>query len=655
MQPRAKLVILPRKEGSPARPPHPEEKRRRVVLNSARLRPPKRDGDVLTPLPRDNRYPLSRESIEAIREVGRRPKRPWPLPKRQREAEVFKAPMWLTIRRLFSWFSAVGYYAWLWLSDRATGRSGDEHSAERLRATVERMGDTFVKLGQQLSTRIDLLPFDTCRELSTLLDDMAAFPADQAIAVVERSLGRPLDEVFAHFDPQPLGSMAIACIYRAVLKNGDEVAVKVRRPGIGQLFAADLAALDLLCRVAEVVTVFRPGFTRALRSELRTMLLEELDFQAEARYQELFRNQAKRDRQAVTAPRVYYQYSGREVLVTEYAKGMWLQDLIAAQERNDQAALDYLASMRITPKKVARRLMRAFYWSTFETLFYHADPHPGNILVQPGGTLVLTNFGACGPTTHKNRRNYAELFRRQAKRDLDGMVQVFGNILSPLPKTNVHDLLKAAEAKVARWQYGFDSKHAEWWERGSAGLWIGIMEMAREHRIPVSIETVRFFRASLLCDTTAARLYGKINGPREFARYQSEAQRRLQIRARRRWNRNVNVGQLLVEFDRASDLAGRLMYKLQDLSDQPATSFLSTLNKGAFVVSSSLRLLFSVGSFTALALATSALAGGLGGGQIGLAEALGRISGSPWYWLVTILLILRSYRVVQFRLGDVDE
>ena len=304
--------------------------------------------------------------------------------------------------------------------------------------------------------------------------------------------------------------------------------MKVRRPGIGTLFAADLAALDLLCRVAEVMTLIRPGFTRALRTELRTMLLEELDFQGEARYQELFRNQARRDRQAVTAPRVHYEYSSREVLVTEYVRGIWLQDLIAAKERDDRAALDYLASMNITPRKVARRLLRAFHWSTFETLFYHADPHPGNILVQPGGKLVFTNFGACGPTTHKNRRNYAELFRRQARRDLDGMVQVFGNILSPLPRTDVHNLLKAAEAKVARWQYGFDSKHAEWWERGSAGLWIGIMEMAREHRIPVSIETVRFFRASLLCDTTAARLYEKINGPREFARYQRGAQRRLQ-------------------------------------------------------------------------------------------------------------------------------
>lgn len=104
-----------------------------------------------------------------------------------------------------------------------------------------------------------------------------------------------------------------------------------------------------------------------------------------------------------------------------------------------------------------------------------------------------------------------------------------------------------------------------------------------------------------------------------------------------------------------SDLAGRLIYKVQDLSDQPATSFLSTLNKGAFVVSSTLRLCLSVGLFTALAMGISAATGGLDGNEVGIAGAMERVWGNPWYWLVASLLILRSYRVVQFRLGDVDE
>jgi ubiquinone biosynthesis protein len=650
MRPRPTVTIVPGTRSAAAPPMARSARTPTVVVDTGRLRPRTRDGQILVPLPRTNRFPLHGEPPAPASQPARRPRRPWPLPQRQREQEVFAASALRIAWRILCWGYAFGHYGVLCLWDRLRGRGGRTQRGIRLRQTFERLGGTFVKLGQQLSTRLDLLPFETCRELSRLLDDMPAFPSARAIEIVERATGRPLAATFSRFDPTPLGSMSVACVYHAVLPSGEEVAVRVRRPGIGTRFAADLSALDLICRAAEALTVVRIGFTRALRTELRTMLMEELDFQAEARYQELFRNQAKRDRQPVSAPRVHYDLSGREVLVTQYVKGLWLQDLILATERNDRPALDYLATLGITPQRVAKRLLRVFYWSTFETLFYHADPHPGNILVQANGKLVFTNFGACGPTTHRSRRNYAELFRRQANRDVDGIVQVFGSILSPLPQTDVHGLLKAAEAKVARWQYGYDSKNAEWWERGSAGLWIGILEMAREQRIPVSIETVRFFRACLLTDTSAARLHARVNGPREYARYRREADRRVGRRAVRRWRDGVNLGQVLVGLDQASDLASRLVYKLQDLSDRPTTSFLSALNKGAFVASSTLRLGLAVAALTVAALGLSTV---LGPGTLGAVQ-IAAVASSPWYWAGVGILVLRSYRVVQFRLGEVD-
>jgi predicted unusual protein kinase regulating ubiquinone biosynthesis (AarF/ABC1/UbiB family) len=590
----------------------------------------------------------------ADRPRAHRPRRTWPIPKRQREAERFSASYVETLVRLGAWLLAIAHYVAHLLADRLQGRDVQALRGQRMRESFEWMGGTFLKLGQQVSTRLDLLPFPVCQELSKLLDSMPPFPASEAIAAIERTTGAPLERTFARFDPEPLGSMSICCIYRAFLHNGDEVVVKVRRPGIGLRLAADLAALDVLCRIAEALTLVRPGFTRALRTEFRTMLLEELDFQAEARFQELFRTQARRDGQPVTAPRVHYDLSGKEVLVSEYVRGVWLQDLVALQSRKDEAALQYLATLGITPKRVARRLLRTFYWSTLETLFYHADQHPGNVLILPGAKLVLTNFGACGPSSHRSRRNYRELFRRQARRDLDGIVQVFGNVLSPLPQTDVHGLLKAAEAKVARWQYGFDSKQPEWWERCSSGLWIGILEMAREHRLPVNIETVRFFRASLLCESTALRLYDRANGPKEFARYQEAANRRLRRRIVRRWQRETNAGQVLIHYDRVSDLAGRLMYRLEDYSDQPATSFLAALNKGSYVISHILRLGVLVVFTTAFGVAAVAGLGQLPGNGPTAGEAFQSVTRSPWYWSALVLLLLRSYRVVQQRLGDVD-
>ena len=116
--------------------------------------------------------------------------------------------------------------------------------AVRLRRAFERGGPTFAKLAQQLSMRADMLPYAYCAELSKMLDRAAAFPTEKAIAIIERNLGRPLGDVFEVFDPTPIGSASLACVFQAQLKTGERVAVKVRRPGIGPLIAADLRAMD---------------------------------------------------------------------------------------------------------------------------------------------------------------------------------------------------------------------------------------------------------------------------------------------------------------------------------------------------------------------------------------------------------------------------
>ncbi len=133
------------------------------------------------------------------------------------------------------------------------------------------------------------------------------------------------------FDPEPIGSASIACVYQDILKNGDKVAVKVRRPRIGEMFAADLKALDWVSGIVEFLAMVRPDFTQNLRQELRNTLLEELDFYKEAHYQALFRHEAKRSNyNFFTAPRVYAGLSGEDVIVQEFASGLWLSEILAA-------------------------------------------------------------------------------------------------------------------------------------------------------------------------------------------------------------------------------------------------------------------------------------------------------------------------------------
>src|SRR5262245_27911865 len=160
---------------------------------------------------------------------------------------------------------------WLWcvirfysgtLFDLLMRRDSLERRACRLRRLFDDAGASFIKLGQQLSLRADILPYPYCAELSKMLDRVAPFPSPDAIDIIERSLGEPLNNVFEVFDPEPIGSASLACVYQARLKTGQDVAVKVRRPGIGPLIAADLRALDWLLDAAEMLTFLQPGLTR---------------------------------------------------------------------------------------------------------------------------------------------------------------------------------------------------------------------------------------------------------------------------------------------------------------------------------------------------------------------------------------------------------
>src|SRR3954451_21015222 len=156
---------------------------------------------------------------------------------------VFKAGVIRPIGRLFVWLWGFLRFYFGNAYDALLRQSSDQRRAVRLRRVFEDAGATFAKLGQQLSMRADMLPYAYCAELGKMLDQAPAFPTQQAIEIIERNLGRPLSDVFAVFDPEPIGSASLACVYQAELITGEKVAVKVRRPGMARLIAAALRAL----------------------------------------------------------------------------------------------------------------------------------------------------------------------------------------------------------------------------------------------------------------------------------------------------------------------------------------------------------------------------------------------------------------------------
>src|ERR1700730_10081836 len=233
-----------------------------VIVTSVETPDPLTDGaDVIRPMPRRKFFDV----FDGANVV---------LPRARRV--FFKASIIRTISRLFIWLWSAIRFLYGTSVDVVLRRDSDQRRAVRLRTVFEGIGPSFAKLGQQMSIRADLLPYAYCAELGKMLDRAPPMPTPEAIAIIERNLGRPLAEIFDVFDPDPIGSASLACVYQAQLRTGERVAVKVRRPGIGPLLAADLRAFDWLLSAAEATTLIRPGLTREFRENLRIMLLREL-------------------------------------------------------------------------------------------------------------------------------------------------------------------------------------------------------------------------------------------------------------------------------------------------------------------------------------------------------------------------------------------
>ncbi|MBI5608538.1 MAG: AarF/ABC1/UbiB kinase family protein, partial [Deltaproteobacteria bacterium] len=404
---------------------------------------------------------------------------------------------------------------WLWLAaglcfgltwDALCLRSNPLSRARRVRMTFQRAGGTLVKLGQQLSLRADLLPYQVCDELRQLLDRAEPIPWEVARAKVSAQVGK-LEDAFASFDPEPIGSASVACVYRAVRHDGRAVAVKVLRPRAREVFGADLTLLHLCLVPAEWLMLLRSGQAANLVQQLRTMFEEELDLRSEARYQELFRQAVRKTRvRYLSAPAIHFDLSGADVMVSDFAEGLACDRVLAAVEEGDTAVLEQLASQQIDPRTVAKRLLKGWNWQVFQFPIFHGDPHPANILVQPGGHLVLVDFGACSYFSDRGRALLRNVQLHMLAGDFRAMASAAMGLLEPYPPIDVDRFGEELELLYARYMHAAQSDHAEWWERATSKIWLDFIQLARKYMIPVSLDTLRLFRATFLLDTVVFRL-----------------------------------------------------------------------------------------------------------------------------------------------------
>lgn len=312
---------------------------------------------------------------------------------------------------------------------------------ENLRLALEELGPTFIKIGQILSTRLDLLPEEYCRELRKLQDQAPPVSFASIRQVIEEEFRKPLEEVFPYFDSSPLASASIAQVHRARLPDGTEVAVKVQKPGIAQVILEDLAVLESLFRVVDRLNFLEGVPAYELLLEFRKHLLRELDFLTEAQNMRRFRENFE-GFDGITIPQVLLPYSTRRVLVSEFIEGVPLSRLDPASlEKEDRQYL-------------AQRGIEAILKMIFEDGFFHADPHPGNILFRPSQKdLVLLDFGTVGVIDRTTREHMVRMLFALLEKDTERVVEILEEefLLSSLPSPLAFrlDLSEVIERYVA--------------------------------------------------------------------------------------------------------------------------------------------------------------------------------------------------------------
>ncbi|MHA1279817.1 MAG: ABC1 kinase family protein [Candidatus Helarchaeota archaeon] len=303
-------------------------------------------------------------------------------------------------------------------------------TAERLRMAMEELGPTFVKLGQMLSVRPDLVPESFTDEFKKLQDKVPPFPSKQAMGIVEAQLGKPMEQLFSSFDENPLAAASIAQVHRAVTKSNEQVVIKIQRPNIRGVVETDLGILfDLAGLVEKYIPESELYDPKAIVREFAKSIRMEMDFVREGRNIERFRRNFEDD-DTVFVPRVHWKLTTGNILTMDFIDGIKVSELDALEK----AGLDR--------KIIAYNGARATLRQIFDFGFFHADPHPGNIFVLPGNVIAPVDYGMMGSLDEELMEATGSLLTAIVKKDVNRIIRTLTDM------GVIENMLDARELKL---------------------------------------------------------------------------------------------------------------------------------------------------------------------------------------------------------------
>lgn len=295
-------------------------------------------------------------------------------------------------------------------SSRTNNRQPYHRLGKWLSDRFIQLGPTFIKFGQSLATRVDIVPIEASVEFQQLLDQVPPFPTEEAFEIIRRELGKSVEELFAAIDPAPIAAASLGQVYRATLRNNERVVVKVQRPNLAALVNRDVAVLKSLVRLGKRFGgVSHKADWEIVLDEFGAMTFEEMDYLQESVNAETFRENFRTWKE-VFVPRIYPEFCARHVLTMEYVEGLKINDPEA------------MLRAGVVPHEVHRLLAKSYLKQLLDDAFFHADPHPGNLRVLNDGRLAFFDFGMMGRIPGDLRSKLVDCFFHIAGKDAMSLV-----------------------------------------------------------------------------------------------------------------------------------------------------------------------------------------------------------------------------------------
>jgi ubiquinone biosynthesis protein len=430
--------------------------------------------------------------------------------------------------------------------------------AIRIRVALETLGLTYLKLGQFLAMRFDILPLEVCHELNKLFEHVPPMTSNEVKSAVETELRGQLQGFFPVFDFTPIAAASVAQVHEARTQANDRVAVKIQRPNIDRIFAADMRNLRRLAFLFDTFGLLGNLSMREALTEFSTYTSRELDCLIEGRTADRLR-EGSGPREIV--PKIYWELTTARLITMEFVDGVSLAEIGDLLE----AGKSELLKNRLPQFHLGLALHRLAFASLhqlFVTGFFHADPHPGNILIVRGNKVGWVDFGIFGELTSDRIEILAKYIENLALGNINESFRYYAKLYTPTEQTDERAFELEAKSILSRWYQAYGNPNSTVRERHLGRAWDEMLRAVRRHRLRMSMDTLLFWRALIALDSTALRLSPDFDLLRElrgfFERVRPDLGERLQSLAAD-WRRGI------VSDDLGRGMLDRIARVLEDL------------------------------------------------------------------------------------------